>query len=107
MNRLPLAASPKDVPDCVDDGTVGCPRSATSSGLLPLFGQTLLEFPPQGSWKTEVIDLPGCGSLAHKAHLLFENGDIGKPILGEMRLCSSFTERFSDRLDVDLPSPYS
>jgi hypothetical protein len=28
----------------------------------------------------------------------FENDDTGKPILGEMRLSSSFTERFSDRL---------
>jgi hypothetical protein len=28
----------------------------------------------------------------------FENGDIGKSILGEMRLSSSFTKRFSDRL---------
>src|SRR4051812_47990122 len=72
MNRFPLAAGPKHVPDCVDDGSVRCPRSATSSSrLLPLFGQALLEFPPQGSWKTEVIHLPGCcGSLAHKARLL-------------------------------------
>jgi len=28
----------------------------------------------------------------------FENGDIGKPILCEMRLSSSFMERFSDRV---------
>jgi hypothetical protein len=29
----------------------------------------------------------------------FENGDyFGKPILGEMRLCSRFMERFSDRV---------
>jgi len=29
----------------------------------------------------------------------FENGDyFGKPILGEMRLCSRFMEKFSDRV---------
>jgi hypothetical protein len=28
----------------------------------------------------------------------FENGDGGNPILGEMRLCSTFMEKFSDRV---------
>jgi hypothetical protein len=28
----------------------------------------------------------------------FENGDSGKSILGEMRLCSTFMEKFSDRV---------
>src|SRR4051812_37567786 len=74
MNRLPLATGPKHVPDSVNDSSVGCPRSATFCGLLPLlFGQALLDFSPQGSRKTEVIHLPGrCGSLAHKAYLLRE-----------------------------------
>jgi hypothetical protein len=36
----------------------------------------------------------------------FENGDyFGKPILGEMRLCSRFMEKFSDRVLDCLDQP--
>ena len=35
----------------------------------------------------------------------FENSDyFGKPILGEMRLCSRFIQKFSDRVLVNLES---
>jgi hypothetical protein len=70
VERLPLASRPKHVPDGVDDGAIRCPWSATSSGHLCLLGQALLEFPPQGAGKMEVVYLPLCGSLSHKRHLL-------------------------------------
>src|SRR5215208_3301519 len=51
MDGLPLAATPKHVPDSVGDGSVGHPRPAAPLlTLVPLFGQVLLEFPPQRSW---------------------------------------------------------
>ena len=37
----------------------------------------------------------------------FENGDGGNPILGEMRLCSRLTGKFSDRVLESLFDPYS
>ncbi len=70
VERLPLASRPQYVPDGVDDGSIRCPRSATSSGHLSLLGQALLELPPQGAGEVEVVHLPRCGSLSHNAHLL-------------------------------------
>jgi hypothetical protein len=46
----------------------------------------------------EVVHPPRCGSLSHKAHLLFRMWNVGEPILGEMRLCSRCMQKFSDRL---------
>jgi hypothetical protein len=60
---------------------------------------TLLEFPPEGSGKTKVIyALLCCVRLSLTRRISFEDGDIGKPILGRMRLSSSLMERFSDRV---------
>src|SRR5215203_864956 len=73
MDGLPLAATPQHVPDSVGDGSVGHPRPAAPLlTLVPLFGQVLLEFPPQRSWKAEVVHFALCGSLSHKAHLLWD-----------------------------------
>src|SRR5215211_3701330 len=69
MEGLPLPSRPQHLPDSVGDGPVRHPRSAAPLALL-LFGQVLLEFPPQRSWKAEVVHFPRCGSLSHKVHLL-------------------------------------
>ena len=72
MEGLPLASRPQHVPDGIDDGSVGSSGSAAPAALCLLFGQALLEFPPQWSGKTEVVHPPRYGSLSHKAHLLRE-----------------------------------
>src|SRR5215203_3448261 len=57
MDGLPLASRPKHVPDGVDDGPVRSPRPAAfvSPAVVVLFGQALLEFPPQRARKVEVV----------------------------------------------------
>src|SRR5215218_1563520 len=70
MEGLPLASRPKHVPDGIDDGSVGSSWSAAPAALCLLFGQALLEFPPQWSRKTEVVHFRRCGSLSHRAQLL-------------------------------------
>lgn len=55
--------------------------------LFLLLGKHFLSFLAEESGEAKVIDaLLGCVRLLHKRHLLLENGDLGKPILGEMRL---------------------
>src|SRR5215212_7203364 len=104
MNGLPLPSCPKHVPDGVDDGPIRCPRPAAFGTHLPVvFGQAFLEFPPQRARKVKVVHAPGCGSLSHKAHLLFPMWNVGEPILGEMRLCSRSMQKFSDRLLFSSP----
>ena len=67
-----MAACPKHVPDAVDDGSIRDPRSAASpTTVLPLLGQALLKFPPQGAWEAKVIDaLLGCVRLLQGTRLL-------------------------------------
>src|ERR671910_298633 len=73
MEGLPLASRPKHVPDSVGDCSVGHSRPAAPLvALVALFGQVLLEFPPQRSWKAEIVHFTLCGSLSHKAHPLWE-----------------------------------
>src|SRR5215212_1088914 len=70
MDGLPLTSRPQNVPDGIDDGSVGSSWSAAPAALSLLFGQALLEFPPQCSRKTEVVHFRRCGSLSHRAQLL-------------------------------------
>src|SRR5215207_910237 len=70
MEGLPLTSRPQNVPDGIDDGSVGSSWSAAPAALCLLFGQALLEFPPQWSRKTEVVHFRRCGSLSHRAQLL-------------------------------------
>jgi hypothetical protein len=72
MEGLPLPSRPQHLPDGIDDGSVGSSRSAAPAALCLVFGQALLEFPPQWSRKTEVVRFRCCGSLSHKVHLLRE-----------------------------------
>jgi hypothetical protein len=48
------------------------------------------------------VDVVVVASLMRRISFL-ENGDIGNPILCEMRLSSSFTQRFSDRVLENSP----
>src|SRR5215208_1555547 len=71
VDGLPLAGAPQHVPDGVHHGSIGSSRPAAWPRVLALVGQALLEFPPQGSGKAEVIDtLLGCVRLSQRTHLL-------------------------------------
>ena len=98
MNGLPLASRP------TYQIALATALSETL-GLPPRFLLLLLFFlgrcflvPPQWSWKAEVVRLVVVvASLSER--ISFGNGDyFGKPILGEMRLCSRFMEGFSARV---------
>src|SRR5215204_1469994 len=55
----------------VDDGPIRSPRPAAFGSHLPVvFGQALLEFPPQRARKVKVVHASCYGSLSHKMHLL-------------------------------------
>ena len=89
MNRLPLAASPQNVPESVDD----CPIVGTWSSwtsFLGGLGQMLFDATPQWTWDLEVVDIFGLLSIfafhiaprwtfvfgqiiVHEAHLLFRS----------------------------------
>src|SRR5215204_3339586 len=66
--------------------------------LFLLLGRHFLSFLQRGLGrrKQSTLFLVMLGSFTRRVSL--ENGGIGKAILGEVRLCSSFTQRFSDRL---------
>src|SRR5215210_3641574 len=67
VDGLPLAAGPEYVPDAINDGSIGSPGSATPLRFLPLFGQALLDLPPERSWESKVIDPLSCVSLPQGA----------------------------------------
>jgi hypothetical protein len=103
MDGLPLRAGPEHIPDAVHHRSIGGSGSTAAAPwyFLPplLLGQALLELSPEGPGKAEVIDAFLCRvMLSLTRRISFEDGDIGKPILGEVRLSSSLTKRFSDRI---------
>jgi hypothetical protein len=65
MNRLPLTASPQDIPDAVHGRMVRFP-GAPRAGKSLLFGKVLFRNAPQWARKTEKVGLPRfCGMLFH------------------------------------------
>ena len=56
MYCIPLAASPQDIPDAVDDGAVVCTWTAWPLPLRRL-GQVLFDSTPQGAWDAKVVNI--------------------------------------------------
>jgi hypothetical protein len=56
MYCIPLAASPQDVPDAVDDGAVVCTWTAWPLPLRRL-GQVLFESTPQRAWHPKIVNI--------------------------------------------------
>jgi hypothetical protein len=98
MNSLPLAAAPKHIPIwaliTARSEALGLPPRLV---LFLFLGRHFLSFLHRGlGRRKQSTFLVVVASFIRR--ISFENGNIDKPILREVRLSSSFTEKFSDRV---------
>ena len=58
MDGFPLAASPQNVPESIDDHPIVSPRPSRPA-FLGWFGQMFFDTTPQWAWDTKIVDIFG------------------------------------------------